>query len=197
MAVHPLAAHDASAPYARRARVGEPMWVGLVLRTETRCDRIMSDVWENRTYAVVWDAAEGRPRDVLIDSSDFGREYEADVDATPAAVAAHAAWMAARAAEKAAAEEARLEAQAEDRIREVRRGCRAVVARGRKVARGTEGRVFWLGQNDYGWRAGLETDDGQTVWVALNNLDRVLPPKPEGMGWRDFSGHLAELRAAA
>jgi len=197
MAVHPFARSVPGDWTSPRVRTGEVTYAGRVLHIDTTLDRVMSDVWEYMTYATVWDDAEGRPTKVFLRGEGCETSAEAEVDATTETVAAYDAWKAARAAEKAAADEARLEAQAEARVREVRRGCRAVVARGRKVAKGTEGRVFWLGQGDYGWRAGLETDDGQTVWVALSNLDRVLPPKPEGMGWRDFANHLAELRAAA
>ena len=197
MPVHALAPRDPAAPYAERALVGEPTHGGLVLSTVTRTERVMSDVWDDVTYAVVWNPATGSPTQVYLGCCEFGREKVAEVDATPEVVAAHAAWTAAREAERLAAEEARREEAAEARLREVQRGCRAVVARGRKVAKGTEGRVFWLGQGTYGWRAGLETDAGETVWIDLRNLDRVLPPKPEGMSWREFEIYLAELRAAA
>jgi hypothetical protein len=197
MAVHHLSLRDPAAPYARRARVGDPMWIGLVLRVETQTERIMSDVWADVTTAVVWDPAKGAPSNVHIGDSEFGAEKVAEVDATADVVAAHDAWEAAREAERVAAEEARREADAKARLHEVQRGCRAVVARGRKVAKGTEGRVFWIGQGGFGPRAGLETDDGQTVWIALSNLDRVLPPKPEGMSWRAFAAYIAELQAEA
>ena len=187
MPVYALAPIDPAAPYARRARVGDPEWVGLVLRTETRTERIMSDVWADMTRAVVWDPATGSPSQVYLGNSEFGTDKVADVDATPETVAAYDAWKAARAAEAAAAEEARREERAAARLREVVRGCRAVVARGRKVAKGTEGRVFWIGNGTFGPRAGLETDAGETVWVDLRNLDRVLPPKPEGMSWVEFA----------
>ncbi|NBR66100.1 MAG: hypothetical protein EBT79_02270 [Actinobacteria bacterium] len=195
MAVQSLARSIPGDWTSPRVRTGEVTHAGRVLSIYTTIEQVMSDVWEYMTYATVWDDAEGRPTKVFLRGEGCEAEAEAEVDATPEVVAAHDAWLAARVAEKVAAAEARLEEQAEARLREVQRGCRAVVARGRKVAKGTEGRVFWLGRGTYGWRAGLETDDGQTVWTALSNLDRVLPPKPEGMGWRDFSAHLAELRA--
>lgn len=197
MAVHPLARSVPSDWTSPKVPTGEVKYAGAVLSIDTNCERVMSDVWEYMTYALVWDAAEGRPTRVFLRGEGSEVSATAEVDATPEVVAAHEAWLAAREAEKAAAEEARREEAAEARLREVRRGCRAVVARGRKVAKGTEGRVFWLGNGTYGWRAGLETDAGETVWTALNNLDRVLPPKPEGMSWREFEAHLAELHAAA
>lgn len=157
----------------------------------------MSDVWAEMTRAVVWDPATGSPYKIPLGNSEFGTDKVAYTDATPETVAAYDAWEAARAAEAAAAAEARREERAAARLREVVRGCRAVVARGKKVAKGTEGRVFWIGPGNFGPRAGLETDAGETVWIDLRNLDRVLPPKPEGMGWQAFEARLAELRAAA
>lgn len=196
MAVHPLA-RSVPSDWTSPKVPGEVTYVGAVLRIETNCERVMSDVWEYLTYAIVWDAAEGRPSRVFLRGEGGEVSATAEVDATAEVIAAHEAWIAAREAEKAAAEEARREEAAEARLREVRRGCRAVVARGRKVAKGTEGRVFWIGNGTYGWRVGLETDTGEPVWTALSNLDRVLPPKPEGMSWREFEAYLEELRAAA
>jgi hypothetical protein len=195
MAVHPLARSvpgDWSSP---KVPTGEKTHIGAVLRVETSMEQIMSDVWANMTYAVAWCDKEQRPTYLFL-RGDGEVNATAEVDATPEVVAAHEAWVAAREAEKAAALEAKRESDAEARIREVRRGCRVVFARGRKVAKGTEGRVFWLGNGAYGWRAGVETDAGETVWTALTNLDRVLPAKPEGMSWRDFEAHLEELRAS-
>jgi hypothetical protein len=197
MAVHPFARSVPGDWTSPRVRTGEVTHEGRVLHIETNVERIMSDVWEDMTYAHVWDAAAGRPSRVFLRGGGCETSATAEVDATPEVVAAHEAWIAAREAEKAAALEAKREDEAEARVREVRRGGRAVVARGRKVARGTEGRVFWLGNGTYGWRAGLETDAGETVWIALNNLDRVLPPKPEGVSWREFEANLTSLLVAA
>ena len=197
MAVHP---HARSVPgdwTSPKVPTGEVTYAGAVLRVETNCERVMSDVWEDMTYAIVWDAGAGRPSRVFLRGGGCETSATAEVDVTPEVVAAHEAWLAAREAEVAAALEARREDEAAARVREVRRGCRAVVARGRKVAKGTEGRVFWLGNGNYGWRAGLETDAGETVWIALNNLDRVLPPKPEGVSWREFEANLTSLLVAA
>ena len=195
MAVHHFARSVPSDWTSPRIRTGEVTHAGVVLAIETRCERVMSDVWENMTYAIVWDAAEGRPNQVFLDGGGCERAAEAVVDATPDVVAAHDAWIAARAAEKAAAAEAKREQEAENRIRRVERGCWAVVARGRKVPKGTQGRVFWIGHSTYGWRAGLETEAGDTVWTALDNLDRIVPTKPEGVSWQRFEAHLAHLRA--
>ena len=170
---------------------------GRVLSLESRSDRIMSDVWDTGYYAIVWNAAAAGPVDVYLGGHEFGCTKQAEVDATPEVIAAYEAWLAAREAERAAAEDARLEANAESRLREVVRGCPVMVTRGRKIPKGTTGRVFWIGQKQFGVRVGFETDDGVTHWADINNVDRIIPPKPEGMSWREFESFLYEMVAAA
>jgi hypothetical protein len=185
MPVFKLSPRDYANPHAPRHVVGDPAHVGLVLGTVTECERIMSDVWSDTTYAVVWDPETAAPRRVFLNCAEFGREATAEVDATAEVVAAYDAWLAARAAEAKAADEARWEAAAEARVRRIEKGHQVVVARGRKVKKGTTGRVFWIGSGSFGLRAGIETDAGETVWTALDNLNRVID-KPEGMTWREF-----------
>ena len=72
------------------------------------------------------------------------------------------------------------------RIREVREwyGKRVRVFKGRKVPKGTEGEVFWIGwhcHSPYGdpWgiytttRIGLKDDDGNVFWTALANVQHI------------------------
>lgn len=47
-----------------------------------------------------------------------------------------------------------------------------VVARGRKVPRGTTGRLIRLWDGQYGTRVLLRTDTGESVWVNISNVDR-------------------------
>lgn len=197
MPVYPIVRSIPAQWNSPRVRSGVVKYDGAVLRVETTCERVMSDVWEDLTYAIVWDAAAGCTARMFMRGGYSESESEAVVDATPEVIAAYDAYMVEKARQASIIRTAILEDEAEARVREVRRGCRAVVAKGRKVAKGTEGRVFWLGESAYGWRAGLETDSGETVWTALSNLTRVLPPKPEGMGWRDFENSLHDLAAAA
>lgn len=53
------------------------------------------------------------------------------------------------------------------------KGQRVKVVKGRKVPVGTEGRCFWVGEGQWGWRVGLETDEGETHWTALSNVEAV------------------------
>lgn len=55
------------------------------------------------------------------------------------------------------------------------KGMRVIVARGRKVPKGTTGIVVWIGDDAYGGqRCGVKDDAGATHWTALGNLDPCL-----------------------
>lgn len=52
------------------------------------------------------------------------------------------------------------------------KGQRVIVARGRKVPRGTRGVVFWIGDNGYGESVGIEVEGtGERVFTASKNCD--------------------------
>lgn len=58
----------------------------------------------------------------------------------------------------------------------IEKGAVVVVARGRKVPKGTLGEVFWVGADSYGnARCGLKTREGVTHWTATSNCDVVAP----------------------
>ena len=170
---------------------------GRVLLLETRTERIMSDVWDSVTVAIVWDDAANTPSEVYLGGHESGWDKQAEVDATPERIAAYQAWLNAQEAERDAMRTARLEADAELRIREVKLGCPVVVVHGRKIPKGTTGRVFWFGEKKYGVRVGFEDDGGMVYWTDINNVERVIPSKPEGMSWQEFESFLYEVVAAA
>lgn len=55
----------------------------------------------------------------------------------------------------------------------VTKGKTVRVTKGRKVPIGTEGEVFWLGENRYGWRVGIKDADGTVHWTAEANVEVV------------------------
>jgi hypothetical protein len=120
-------------------------------------------------YAIVWHpSAQGDyPAEVEYGST-RGWSYpnHATVDATPEVQAAYAAWLAVRQAESAARRKLEREARVE-RDKLVR------VVRGRKVAKGTLGVVFWTGASAYGDRVGLTDAAGATHWTAEDNVEVV------------------------
>ncbi len=151
-------------------------YVGRVLATESRCERVMSDVWDYVRYATV-----------LTDEGSFAEIYAGGtvtVDAPPALVAKweeHKAlakeWArrtAIRAAAKAAKEEAAREAVTP------RKGKTIKVVKGRKVPKGTVGECVWYGEGKkysyYGsapMRVGLKDASGTVHWTAASNVEVV------------------------
>jgi hypothetical protein len=72
-------------------------------------------------------------------------------------------------AEVAYAEQQRLSELASGKIM---KGQRVVVARGRKVPKGTRGIVFWIGDNGWGESVGIEVEGtGERVFTASTNCD--------------------------
>lgn len=55
----------------------------------------------------------------------------------------------------------------------VAKGDTVRVIKGRKVALGTEARVFWVGNSGYGESAGLLLANGSKVFVAIGNVARL------------------------
>lgn len=173
-------------------------FTGRVLSFRTTCERVMSDVWDDVTYAQVLgtdDIGARQLEEVCVGAASFDRELTSlglidAVDATPEVQAAaeeerqllatygaiRERLRAARAAAEKAVYEARLP----------RRGRQVVVARGRKVAKGTEGEVIWYGEGKaYGYgqrgemRVGIKLASGEVVWTAAANVDVVgAPPAP-------------------
>ena len=68
---------------------------------------------------------------------------------------------------------AREQRAAEEEAVTVRCGKTVKVVRGRKVPKGTVARVFWMGENQWGWSAGLETASGERMFTALQNVEVV------------------------
>lgn len=53
------------------------------------------------------------------------------------------------------------------------KGKQVRVFKGRKVPIGTEGRVFWYGENQWGYSCGLELQDGTRVFTAAGNVQVI------------------------
>ena len=64
--------------------------------------------------------------------------------------------------------------EAETRAKELTPGDFMVVAKGRKVPKGTRGRLVRLWEGQYGTRALLRTSEGESVWVDVGHLSRDL-----------------------
>lgn len=139
---------------------------GLVLENLGLGSRfVMSDYGLSRE-ARVWDPETKSPKVVTYAYEDMpGTSWgKCEVDATPEVLEAYAAYT------KAREEERRLE-QATRSAKMVRRGVPVVVVRGRKVAKGTAGEVFWVGESNWGTRVGFKTATQEVVWVSAANVE--------------------------
>jgi len=159
--------------FVRRER---PTYDGAVIGQINREVRVMSDVWAIGHFAEVWTGSEVRL--VAVGDCEFGDYGTIVPDATPEALAAASQWKARREEEKREAERRERARREEERAKVVAKGKRVIVARGRKVPKGIEGVVFWLGLGKWGHRAGIKTKAGDVHWIAAANLDVV--------NWRDF-----------
>lgn len=84
-----------------------------------------------------------------------------------------------RAARDAAAKAA---AEAEAEACRPSYGKTVVVVRGRKIKKGTEATVFWLGETRWGWRVGLEMADGSRDFTDAGNVEVVEGPSRKLVG---------------
>ena len=143
---------------------------GLVLKTGLH-GMSFNDGYDYSIEALVWDPAAGVPRLVAY-SSTMGSSGTAEVDATPEVLALYAAHEAREAEKLSIARNLRERRRVDIRGRDVK------VVRGRKVPKGSEGRVFWAGPDRFhrhGIRLGLELVTGEKVFIDGSNVEVIDP----------------------
>ncbi len=154
-------------------RTGEVTYAGKVLSTHWKSGvRIMSDVYADVHYAVIFDG--GKSFTVSTGNDEMGATDEVTIDATPEvkraylceqiladnleirrAYASHLAWL-------------RTEAS------QLTKGKFVRVVKGRKVAKGTEGILFWMsnpGDSQWGIRVGIRDARGEVYWTSADNVE--------------------------
>ena len=90
--------------------------------------------------------------------------------------------------------------------RQPKRGDRVSVVRGRKVAKGTEGILFWSKPDEYSYnyatkqcdrnRIGIKDDEGNAHWTTDNNVEVIDPDVPDPadyIGEVEYREQLADL----
>jgi len=150
---------------------------GFVLRFDSRDERIMSDVYALVRYAICIDPTTGAEVSVRLGDCEFGNHSDlisAEIDATPEALALHCMWIDRCVEEQRIAFEKNARARRLADIKRVAKGKRCVVARGRKVAKGTTGVCIWVGDGHYGERCGIKDEAGTVHWTASKNVDVIL-----------------------
>jgi hypothetical protein len=132
-------------------------FVGATLSIFTSCDRVMSDIWEHRLHALVWDADTGKAIDILL-VSDGNPGVGGKVDATPEVIEAY---------RKANYDRARavLLQRAEEDSNVAQPGSVVIVKRGRKDL-GKVGKVVFIKQMPY--QAGYRSYYLPKLCVALD-----------------------------
>jgi len=159
--------------------------VGLVVATGVdSCVRIMSDVWTDFRTATVWVAEENTYKSVRYQDVDacYNSLSIAAVDASPERLAHYAAWQEGTSAGLAYANAiGEYNRRQFAKIAEAKRpakGKTVEVFKGRKVALGTTGLVFWEGVDRYGNnKVGIATSDRKSArggwedvaWTAASN----------------------------
>ena len=159
----------------------------------TRCVRVMSDIYSDEQYALVWN-----PNTARVDEVHLGGAFELNtrhaavvVDATPE-VRASVERQRAEAALRADAQRKQEAAQAEE-ARAKRdllaplKGRTVVVVGGRKVKKGTKGTIFWTDSASNPARIGMKDEQDATHWVDARWCEAVYSDFPVGgapaCGW--------------
>lgn len=164
------------------ARTGEVLYTGCVLLQGHREVRVMSDVYSETYYVLVWNPETKETFTVNLYTIGFGSSNEAEVDATPEVLAAWAAYRAEKAAQAARADYARRCEDARLRLLVPKLGCPAKVVKGRNVPIGTEGLVTWEGDMRFGFRVGITDSSGKLHYTNSSNVVRVVE-QAEGEDW--------------
>jgi len=168
--------------------------VGRVLDIYSKVERIMSDVWDDVSYAVVL-LDDGSTQTIHLGTTEFGWNYKAEIDA-PAQVIAD--WKARVEAAAKAAHEARMKYEAEERAKQYEADCKrsalaptkgrtVTVVKGRKVPVGTAGVVVWEGSDSFRGEAriGIKDASGHVHYTAASNATANVT-KPDGLTWAEF-----------
>ena len=142
----------------------EEIYIGAVLYKGERNYYDDSDF-----YAVVWDDEKGTAKEVGYNTTRCGGGGWATVDATEEVRAKFAESMLPRMRQVVGD---RLEIEARTPAKDKQ----AIVVSGRKIPKGTVGRIFWTGSTRYGKSVGLEMDDGTRQFTGLQNV-RVHNPE--------------------
>ncbi len=161
-----------------------PVWIttciGLVLEVYKKDYRAMSDVYTYGTFALVWSEKTQRADEVLVNANfecDSGYGH-AEVDATPEVLSSYDEARARAAAERCRHDELVRQANEETRVHEPSIGMTMVVAKGRKVPKGTKGIVaaLWGGGGRVLLKplgtspAGLKDRSVAGQWIDARNL---------------------------
>lgn len=154
---------------------------GVTLDRGYKTYQVMSDIWEDGQYAVIWDETEG-----CVKTVDWVQS--ATVDATPEVIAKARQWAWQRRFDLRKGE---LTREAEFAARELVRGSMAKIIKGRKYPIGLVGKVVGFSDSQWGRKVGIAMSDvmvevqkgnrtfqnhKDVAWTAISNVVRVDQP---------------------
>jgi hypothetical protein len=151
-------------------------FVGCVVATFTREERVMSDVYADVLHATVYNVEKDAFEDMYVRAYfelDNG-ERSATVDATPEVVALYEAHKAVQEAEAKLNEAKRYRTRELEALKAPAPGRTVKVVKGRKVPIGTVGKCFYLRDGEWGPRVGIKDADGQVHWTSAKNVEAVI-----------------------
>ena len=122
--------------------------------------RIMSDVWGYADKAIVWDKATKQPKTVYIRFCDYNWDTpsHAEVDATKSVKAAYRKYLIKQ-------EFKLIVSKRWNTATRIEKGCTVKVVRGRKVPKGTVGKVVVMMEQEAGWNHNRSTAPSSWVWL--------------------------------
>ena len=178
-------------------RTGEVSHVGQVFGYRSKEERIMSDVYATVQCAAVWTGT--TVEFIPVANSEFGASATFTVDADDTIKAHVFNYFVAQATARMQAERARVVAQCIAAAKEPAIGREVEVVKGRKLAHGLTGIVFWMGDKGWGMSVGIEINKpgpfhGKRVFTSAKNVSVVNPDEYVDM---DFATDAPDYSAAA
>ncbi len=150
----------------------EAAFTGCVVATFVREERVMSDVYANVTYAVVFNADKNTFEDVQVRAHFETRSVV--IDASEDIKAMYDLHQAIRESESKLNQMKRRFADQIVAVKAPVAGRTVKVVKGRKVPVGTVGRCACVIPGDYGMRVKIEEANGNVHWTAASNCEAIV-----------------------
>jgi acetyl-CoA carboxylase carboxyltransferase component len=156
----------------------EAAFTGCVVKTFWREERVMSDVYANVTYAVVFNAEKSTFEEVQVRAHfelDSGKR-SAVVDASDDIKLMYDLHQAIKESESKLSEMKQRFASHVVAVKAPAEGRTVKVVKGRKVPVGTVGRCEWIGESAYGAgvRVKIQEANGAIHWTAASNCEAIV-----------------------
>jgi acetyl-CoA carboxylase carboxyltransferase component len=154
----------------------EAAFTGCVVQTFFREERVMSDVYANVTYAVVFNAEKSTFEEVYVRAHfelDSGKR-SATVDASDDIKSMYDLHQAIKESESKLSEMKHRFASQVVAVKAPAMGRTVKVVKGRKVPVGTVGRCEWIGHGEYGMRIKIQEASGAIHWTAASNCEAIV-----------------------